>query len=60
MALRADATLEAFVDRLTKNTEIMNILNLPTILKTDDEKTKAKKRKVLINKVISKSSQEPY
>lgn len=60
MALRADATLEAFVSKIIVNKNIMNILNLPTINENDSEAIKNKKRKMLIDKVITKSSQEPY
>lgn len=60
MALRADATLEAFVSKIIVNKGIMDILNLPTIDENDSEIIKNKKRKMLIDKVITKSSQEPY
>ena len=60
MALRSNETLEAFIDKITHNSEIMNILKLPTILDTDADKIKNKKRKVLIDKCITKSAQEPY
>lgn len=59
MSLRSEETLEAFVDKITRNEEIMNILKLPTILATDDAKTINKKRKTTIDKVIVKSAQEP-
>lgn len=59
MSLRSEETLEAFVDKIIRNEEIMNILKLPTILKTDDDKTINKKRKTTIDKVIVKSAQEP-
>ena len=58
MSLRSNETMEAFISKLTQNSEIMNILNLPTILKTDTEEIKLQKRKRLIDKVIVKSSQE--
>lgn len=58
MSLRSEETMEAFVDKITRNSEIMNILNLPTILKTDSEEIKMQKRKRIIDKVIVKSSQE--
>lgn len=58
MSLRSEETMEAFVDKITRNSEIMNILNLPTILKTDTEEIKLQKRKRIIDKVIVKSSQE--
>ena len=60
MSLRADDTLESFVDKLSRNQAIMDILNLPTILDTDDENIKIKKRVLLIDKVITKTAQEPY
>ena len=59
MSLRSEETLEAFVDRITRNKKIMDILKLPTILKTDSEQVINKKRKMAIDKVIVKSSQEP-
>ena len=59
MSLRSEETLEAFVDRITRNKEIMDILKLPTILDTDEENIKNKKRKIAIDKVIVKSAQEP-
>ena len=58
MSLRSNETMEAFVDKIIRNSEIMNILDLPTILKTDTDKIKLQKRKQLIDKVIVKSSQE--
>jgi len=58
MSLRSEETMEAFVNKITRNSEIMNILNLPTILKTDTEEIKLQKRKRIIDKVIVKSSQE--
>ena len=58
MSLRSEETMEAFVNKVTQNSEIMNILNLPTILKTDTEEIKLQKRKRIIDKVIVKSSQE--
>lgn len=60
MALRSNETLEAFIDKITHNSAIMDILKLPTILDTDTEVIKNKKRKVLIDKCITKSAQEPY
>jgi hypothetical protein len=59
MSLRSNETLEAFVDKIIRNNEIMNILKLPTILDTDEQKTINKKRN-LIDKAITKTSQEPY
>lgn len=59
MSLRSQETLEAFVDRITRNKDIMDILDLPTILSTDSDKAINKKRKTVIDKVITKSSQEP-
>lgn len=58
MSLRSEETMEAFINKITQNPEIMNILNLPTILKTDTEEIKMEKRKRIIDKVIVKSSQE--
>ena len=60
MSLRIDETLEAFVSKIISNKEIMNILKLPTINQEDTLEIKKKKRKLLIDKVITKSSQEPY
>ena len=59
MALMADATLEAFILRIISNEKIMNLMNLPTIYSNDDEKTKTRKRKVLIDKFINKTAQIP-
>lgn len=60
MSLRSDETLEAFIDKIIRNNKIMDILKLPTILDTDSKEVINKKRKMLIDKAISKSSQEPY
>lgn len=60
MALRIDDTLEAFVQKIITNKEIMNILKLPTINQEDSDQIKNKKRVLLIDKVITKSAQEPY
>lgn len=60
MALRSNEILEAFVSKLITNKEIMDILKLPTINKNDSIEVQKKKRKMLIDKVITKSSQEPY
>lgn len=60
MALRINDTLEAFVQKIIRNKEIMNILKLPTIEENDSEEVIRKKRKMLIDKAISKSAQEPY
>lgn len=60
MSLRIDDTLEAFMQRIITNKEIMDILKLPTINETDTEEIKNKKRKLVINKAITKSAQEPY
>lgn len=60
MALRAKDTLEAFVDRITRNKAIMDILKLPTITNKDTEEIKKRKRVLLIDKVITKTAQEPY
>lgn len=59
MALNAENTLEAFVDRLSRNSEIMDILKLPTIKDSDTDTVKNKKRKLLIDKVISETAQVP-
>lgn len=59
MALNANNTLEAFVDRISRNRKIMNILKLPTIEDSDTNTIKNKKRKLLIDKVITKSAQIP-
>lgn len=58
MSLRSEETMEAFINKITHNSEIMDILNLPTILKTDTEDIKLQKRRRIIDKVIVKSSQE--
>ena len=58
MSLRSEETMEAFINKIAQNSEIMNILNLPTILKTDTEEIKLQKRRRIIDKVIVKSSQE--
>lgn len=60
MSLRIDDTLEAFIEKITTNQEIMDILKLPTIKKEDAIEIKNKKRKLVIDKAISKSAQEPY
>lgn len=60
MSLRIDDTLEAFISKIIKSEEIMNILKLPTITDKDTKESITKKRKLLIDKVISKSAQEPY
>lgn len=60
MSLRINDTLEAFVNKIITNKEIMDILKLPTIDEEDIETIKNKKRKLLIDKAISKSAQEPY
>lgn len=58
MSLRSNETMEAFINKIIQNSEIMDILKLPTILKTDTDEIKLQKRKRLIDKVIVKSSQE--
>lgn len=60
MALRADATLEAFINKIISNEKLAELLNIPQILDTDSKEIKNKKRKLIIDKVISKSSQVPY
>lgn len=59
MSLRADATLEAFIDKITRDKEIMSIMGLPVINETDTSKDITKKRKVIIDKVITKTAQVP-
>lgn len=59
MSLRLNETLEAFISKIITNKEIMDILQLPLILDTDSEEIKAKKRKLLIDNYIVKSSQAP-
>lgn len=60
MSLRINDTLEAFIQKIIKNDEIMSILKLPTIKENDSEEIVRKKRKMVIDKAISKSAQEPY
>lgn len=60
MSLRINDTLEAFIEKIITNKEIMDILKLPTINPNDTEAVKNKKRKMVIDKAISKSAQEPY
>lgn len=60
MSLRIDETLEAFINKIIRNQDIMNIMKLPTILSTDTEEIKTKKRKLIIDKAIEKTAQEPY
>lgn len=59
MALNANNALEAFIDRISRNSNIMNILKLPTITNSDSSTIKNKKRKLLIDKVITKTVQVP-
>ncbi len=59
MSLRLDETLEAFIYKMVTNEKIMNILQLPLILETDSDEIKMKKRKLLIDNYIVKSSQAP-
>lgn len=59
MSLRSSETLEAFINKIIRNQDIMNILNLPTILDSDSEEIKKQKRKRIIDKAIVKSSEEP-
>ena len=59
MALRADATLEAFINRIIRNSEIMEILKLPLIEKDDNEELIDEKRKVLIDKFVRKTAEIP-
>ena len=58
MSLRSEETMEAFINKIIQNQDIMDILNLPTILKTDSNDIITQKRKRIIDKVIVKSSQE--
>lgn len=60
MSLRINDTLEAFIQEIITNEEIMNILKLPTIKETDSQEVKNKKRVLIIDKAISKTAQEPY
>lgn len=60
MSLRANATLEAFINRIIRNQEIMNILKLPTITNNDSQDLIDEKRNVLIDKFVSKTAQVPY
>lgn len=59
MALNSDATLEAFVNRIIRNKEIMDILKLPLINNSDDEDLINEKRKVLIDKFVRKTAEIP-
>lgn len=59
MSLRPKETLDAFLNEIITNKEIMNILELPNISKDDNEKNINKKRKLLIDKVITETSQIP-
>lgn len=59
MALNSDATLEAFVNRIIRNKEIMDILKLPLIESSDDEDLIDEKRKVLIDKFVRKTAEIP-
>ena len=60
MSLRADDTLEAFVNKIIHNKEIMDIMHLPFISATDSEELIDEKRIVLIDKFITKTAQVPY
>ena len=60
MSLRSDETLEAFIGRIIRNKDIMDILKLPTILPNDTNEIINKKRKMVIDKAIVKTAQEPY
>lgn len=60
MSLRINDTLETFIQKIITNNEIMNILKLPTINENDTDEIKNKKRKMIIDKAITKSAQEPY
>ena len=46
MSLRINDTLEAFIEKIITNKEIMDILKLPTINPNDTEAVKNKKRKI--------------
>ena len=60
MSLRANATLDAFINRIINNSEIMKLMKLPAINKSDSKKIINEKRKRLINNFITKTSQVPY
>lgn len=60
MSLRADDTLEAFINRIIHNQEIMDIMHLPVISTSDSEELVNEKRVVLIDKFITKTAQVPY
>lgn len=59
MSLRSDETLEAFINKIIRNKDIMDILKLPTILDEDTDQIINKKRKTAIDKVIEKTAQMP-
>mgnify|MGYP004569435253 CR=1 FL=1 len=60
MSLRPKETMDAFIDAIIYNKEIMDILKLPVILETDTKEIINKKRKTAIDKVITKTAQNPY
>ena len=59
MALRSEQTIEAFIDKITRNKDIMDYMKLPTVSKKDTESVKNKKRKAVIDKVIVTTAQNP-
>ena len=60
MSLRLNSTIDAFIDKMIRNEKFMAIMNLPTILDTDDEDIKKKKKTLIIDKVITKTAQNPF
>ena len=60
MSLRSNATLEAFINRIINNRDIMNILKLPVINKNDTQEIIDAKRNILINNFVTKTAQVPY
>lgn len=60
MSLRADDTLEAFINRIIHNKKIMDIMHLPVISLNDSEELISEKRVVLIDKFITKTAQVPF
>ena len=60
MSLRLNSTMDAFIDKMTRNEKIMTLMNLPTILDTDNEDIKKKKKTLIIDKVITKTAQNPF
>lgn len=52
-------TLESIKKRIINNSEIMKLMNLPTISKEDDEVTRNQKINQVINKAITTTAQNP-